>query len=331
MTAQSKSFKTEQAGPKGATDPTHLFPEGSLWEPGLSRLLRPQLAFPFWIKGKPISAEKESSFLNHIRTSTCPASPQKQKRTIGLHCSTLTISSSPKKYIKLTLTNSVKSNFLEDDKLDAQPFSHPFKINTLFTNMVVETSHGSKTNGPKGPQKCGSPSNALAQSPGCSRTGRPAGGAPHLPAANSRHGGFWDADSRHRTSKPWPPPKKHKPHEAMGSPAPLGPLWGGWLRVGASRRAPWNCLTPHPPTVFSLLLCTPPHTQMDSGDPQPPPRQKIPPKIATALLMGGGWGSLWRFFDWWVPGPRPLNDPGNEGRQSPHQDPLMRQVPCGHA
>lgn len=190
------------------------------------------------MKGKSISAEKESSFLNHIRTSTCSASPQKQNLTIGLHCSTLTINSSPKKYVKITLTNSVKPNFLEADKLHAQPFSHHFKINTLFTNMVVETSHGSRTNGPKGLQKCRSPGNVLAQSPGCSRTGRPAGGAPHPPAANSRHGGFWEADSRHCTSEPWPPPKQHKPHQATGSPAPLGPLWGAWLDVGALRRAP---------------------------------------------------------------------------------------------
>lgn len=109
--------------------------------------------------------QKGSRFLNHIRTSTISASPQKQKPTIGLHCSTLTINSSPKKHIKITLTNSVKPNFPEADKLDAQPFSHHFKINTLFTNMVVETSHGSRTNRPKGPQKCESPSNNTGSEP----------------------------------------------------------------------------------------------------------------------------------------------------------------------
>lgn len=34
VTAQSKPPESEQAGPKGATGPTHLFPEDSPWEPG---------------------------------------------------------------------------------------------------------------------------------------------------------------------------------------------------------------------------------------------------------------------------------------------------------
>lgn len=37
--------------------------------------------------------------------------------------------------------------------------------------------------------------------------------------------------------------------------------------LGAPKGAPQAAFTPHPPTGFSPLLCTPPHTQMASETP----------------------------------------------------------------
>lgn len=113
--------------------------------------------------------------------------------------------------------------------------------------------------------------------------GRPAG-AHHTyqPTAGTVASG---ADSRYRASKPWPPPST-KPHAATGSPVPLGPFVGGWLHVGHPKGHP-EAASPHTLLqVSASSCCAPLPTQMASGDPPASPRQKIPLKIATALLMG---------------------------------------------
>lgn len=49
------------------------------------------------------------------------------------------------KCIHINLTDSVKPNHLRVDKLDAQLFSHQFKIHSAFPNMLTETSRDSVT------------------------------------------------------------------------------------------------------------------------------------------------------------------------------------------
>lgn len=196
--------------------------------------------------------------------------------------------------------------------------------------MVVETSHSSEQIGQRPHRSARVPATTLAQSPGCSHCRKAGlGGAPHLPAANSRHGGFWGADSRYRASS-WPPPKKHKPHVATGSPVPLGPLWGGWLHVGAPKG---TLKLPHPTPSYRFqppAVHPSPHT---NGLWRPPasPKTENTTKNSHSTADEGELGFAGDISSTGGYQRHPLNDPGNEGRQSPHQDPLMRQVACGHS
>lgn len=121
MTAQSKPPKLSKLGP-GATDPTHLFPGLSVRTRAVTATEAPA-CLSLLDKGKPVSAERESFPQPHQNIYNFSLS-SKTKADYWASLFHLDYQLFPQKYVKITLTNSVKPNFPEADKLDAQPFSH---------------------------------------------------------------------------------------------------------------------------------------------------------------------------------------------------------------
>ena len=76
-------------------------------------------------------------------------------------------------------------------------------------------------------------------------------------------------------------------------PGPSRPLVGSLAGCWGTQKG--TLKLPHPTPSYSSqppAVHPSPHTNGLWRPPQPPPRQKIPPRIATALLMRGCWGSL---------------------------------------